>query len=148
MQPTVQEGLFIPLSAFSLALMRGNRDKAVFAWQKNRDTHTAWRRREGVLFQDSQELAVKGCENNTEAQAVRKIVNRGINGTVKRALKPTPTPKPLHKGLSECVCESESEGEMVVDHLLFLHDDFNEKKNTVCYVFEEMTDKKSDSASN
>ena len=60
------------------------------------------RRGGGVLFQDSQELVVKGCENNTEAQAVREIVNRGINGTVKRALKPTPTLKPLHKGMFEC----------------------------------------------
>lgn len=47
---------------------------------------------EGVLFQDSQDLVVKGCENNTVAQAVREIVNRGINGTVKRALKLSATP--------------------------------------------------------
>jgi len=65
------------------------------------DTHEAGRRtREGVAFQDSQELAVKGCENNTKAQAVREIVNRGINRTVKRALEPVSTPKPLHRGMS------------------------------------------------
>lgn len=56
---------------------------------------------EGVLFQDSQDLVVKGCENNTAAQAVREIVNRGINGTVKRALKLSATPKPLHRGVFE-----------------------------------------------
>lgn len=34
----VKEGLFIPLSAFSPALMRGIRDKAVCAWWKQRHT--------------------------------------------------------------------------------------------------------------
>lgn len=52
--------------------------------RENRDTRATGRRREGVPFQDSQELVVKGCENNTEAQAEREIVNRGINGTVKK----------------------------------------------------------------
>lgn len=60
------------------------------------------RKTEGVPFQDSQDLVVKGCENNTVAQAVREIVNRGINGTVKRALKLSATPKPLHRGVFEC----------------------------------------------
>lgn len=57
---------------------------------------------EGVLFQDSQDLVVRGCENNTAVQAVREIVNRGIHGTVKRALKLSATPKPLHRGVFEC----------------------------------------------
>lgn len=70
---------------------------------------------------------MKGCENNTEALAVREIVNRGINGTVKRALKPTPTLKPLHKKvclsmgqhtLPYKVCVSVCE--MDRDHLLLL----------------------------
>lgn len=69
--------------------------------QEHRDTHAAGRRTsEGVMFQDSQELVVKGCENNTEAKAVREIVNRGINETVKWASEPTPTTKPLHRGMS------------------------------------------------
>lgn len=44
------------------------------------------------MFLDSQELVVKGCENNTEPQAVHEIANRGINGTVKRALEARPRP--------------------------------------------------------
>lgn len=45
-----------------------------------------------VAFQDSHELEVKGCEYNTTAKAEREIVNRGINGSVKRAWKRTPPP--------------------------------------------------------
>ena len=51
---------------------------------ESRDTQAPGRGRGRVLFQDSQELVVKGCENNTGDQAVREIVNRGINGTVKK----------------------------------------------------------------
>lgn len=91
MQPTVQEGLFLPLNA----LMRAIGDKAVFARRKQRHTCCRDKEKEGVVFQDSQELVMKGCEHNTKAPAVREIVNSGINETVKRALEASPEP-PTH----------------------------------------------------
>lgn len=61
--------------------------------RRSRENRDGRRTGEGVAFQDSQELVVKGCENDTKAQAVREIVNRGINGAVKRELEPTSPPK-------------------------------------------------------
>lgn len=94
--------LFTPPSDCSLTSGNRNREEVLFAFGENRDAQWARsRRREGIVFQDSQELAVKRCENNTKAQAVREIVNRGINVTVKGALVPTPSQK---KTLHTCLC--------------------------------------------
>lgn len=62
--------------------MRCNR--FLFSFDKT-DLHKQRKREEGVLFQDSLELAGEVCENNTKDQAAHEIVNKGINGFIKKA---------------------------------------------------------------